>query len=112
MTVLAEEKKSCGEGTSPADTLNFLVANDAPSLALIPYYPVCSYPPGSEECLDAVDVAQDCANDPQLCTDLAIGSRNGVAKQPHAQVLDDVKTWIAAGNVVQMTIVVPIEFGK
>ncbi len=31
VTVLAEEKKSCGEGTSPADTLNFLVANDAPN---------------------------------------------------------------------------------
>ena len=112
MTVLAGEKKSCGEGTSPADTLNFLVANDAPSLASIPYYPVCSCPPDSEQCLDAVDVARDCANDPALCTDLAIGSWNGFAKQPHAQVLDDVKTWIAAGNVVQMTIVVPIEFGK
>lgn len=112
VTVLAEEKKSCGEGTSPADTLNFLVANDAPSLASIPYYPACECPQGSDQCLDAVDVAQDCANDPALCTDLAIGSWNGFAKQPHAQVLDDVKTWVATGHVVQMTIVVPIEFGK
>lgn len=111
-TVLAEEQKSCGEGTSPADTLNFLAANDAPSLAAIPYYPVCECPSGSDQCLDAVELGQSCASNPDFCTDLSIGSWNAFAKQPHAETLDLIKTWIATGHVVQMTIVVPIEFGK
>ena len=111
MTVLQEEQKSCGQGTSPADTLNYLTANSAPSLAAIPYYPVCECPSGSDQCLDTVDIGQDCANDPALCTDLSIGSWNAFAKQPHDQVLDMIRTWVATGRIVQISIVVPITFG-
>ncbi|MEW6268092.1 MAG: C1 family peptidase, partial [Thermodesulfobacteriota bacterium] len=111
MTVLAEEAKSCGEGTSPADTLNYLVAATAPSLASIPYYPVCECPPGSDECLDAVTLDQSCATNPEFCTDLQIGSWQGFAKEPIAQTLELIKSWVSQGYVTQMTIVVPYEFG-
>ena len=111
MTVLQGEQKSCGESTSPADTLNYLAENTAPSLASIPYYPVCECPSGSDQCLDAVEPSQDCASNPEFCTDLSIGSWSAFAKQPHADVLDLIKTWIATGRIVQMTIVVPITFG-
>lgn len=111
MTVLAEAQKSCGEGTSPADTLNFLTSQSAPSLAAIPYEPVCECPPGSDQCLDAIALGQDCASNPAFCTDLSIGSWSAFARQPHAQALQLIKTWIATGRVVQTSIVVPIEFG-
>ena len=111
MTVLQGEQKSCGESTSPVDTLNYLAGNTAPSLASIPYYPVCECPSGSDQCLDAVELSQDCTSNPEFCTELSIGSWSAFAKQPHAEVLDLIKTWVATGRIVQMTIVVPIEFG-
>lgn len=111
MTVLQQEQKSCGEGTSPADTLNDLTANAAPSLAAIPYYPVCACPPDSDQCLDAVQLDQSCASNPEFCTDLSIGSWSAFAKQPRAETLDLIKTWVATGRVVQTSIVVPITFG-
>lgn len=110
-TVLAGEQKSCGEGTAPADTLNLLASGNVPSLAAIPYYPVCECPPGSDQCLDAVDIDESCANDPALCTDLSIGSWNGFAKEPIEDTLGLIKTWIAERHVVQISIVVPYEFG-
>jgi len=111
MTVLAEERKSCGEGTAPADALNYLVASTAPSLASIPYYPVCECPSGSDECLEAVTLGQSCASNPEFCTDLSIGSWNGFAKEPEfSTTLDTIKTWLSVGYVVQTTIVVPYEF--
>ena len=111
VTVLAEESKSCGEGTSPAGTLNYLVDATAPSLAAIPYYPVCECPAGSEQCLDAITLDQSCPANPDFCTDLSIGSWSGFAKQPASQTLELIKTWIAQSLIVQMTIVVPLEFG-
>lgn len=112
MTVLAEDSAACGSSTSPVNTLEFLAANDAPSLAAIPYYPVCECPSGSDQCLDAVELDQDCASNPAFCTALTIGSWSAFAKESHADVLDVIKTWLAARHVVQMTIVVPIEFGQ
>jgi len=108
-TVLAEEGKSCGEGTSPADALNYLVATTAPSLAAIPYYPVCECPSGSDQCLDAVTLDQSCASNPAFCTDLSLGSWSGFAKEDFSQTLDTMKTWLSVGYLVQTTIVVPYE---
>ncbi len=110
MTVLAEEHKTCGEGTSPADTLNYLVAQTAPSLASIPYYPVCECPSGSDQCLDSITLGESCPSDPEFCTDLSIGSWSGLARQPSAETLELIKTWIAQRHVVQTTIVVPYDF--
>lgn len=111
MTVLQEAQQSCGGGTSPANTLNYLTLNTAPSLASIPYYPVCECPSGSDQCLDAVTIDQSCATNPELCTDLSIGSWNAFAKQPHTETLDMIKTWLSTGRMVQTSIVVPITFG-
>lgn len=111
VTVLAEEMKPCGEGTSPAGTLNYLVDASAPSLASIPYYPVCECPSGSDQCLDAITLDQSCPANPDFCTDLSIGSWSGFAKQPASQTLELIKTWIAQRLIVQMTIVVPLGFG-
>jgi hypothetical protein len=111
MTVLAETQQSCGHGTAAADTLNLLTEQHAPSLAAIPYEPVCACPPGSDQCLEGIELDQDCSSNPAFCTDLSIGSWNAFAKQSHAEVLDLIKTWISTGRVVQTSIVVPIEFG-
>lgn len=110
MTVLAEEQKTCGEGTAPKDTLDYLVAQTAPSLASIPYYPVCECPKGSDQCLDAIILGESCASNPFFCTDLSIGSWSSLAPDPFVETLEMIKSWIAQRHVVQTTIVVPYEF--
>jgi hypothetical protein len=109
--VLNEEKKTCGQGTSPAGTLNYLVHNTAPSLATIAYEPVCECPPGSDQCLDAIDIDESCATDPTFCTDLSIGSWAALAAAPPSDILATIKGYVAEGRIVQITIVVPYEFG-
>jgi hypothetical protein len=111
MKVLSEEQKTCGQGTSPAGTLNYLVHNTAPSLATIPYEPVCECPPGSDDCLDAIDIDESCATDPSFCTDLSIGSWAGFAAAPASDILATVKGYVSQGSIVQISIVVPYEFG-
>ena len=110
MTVLSEQSASCGSSTSPGNTLDYLVANTAPSLASIPYYPVCECPAGSDQCLDDVTLDQSCASNPEFCTDLSIGSWSGFDKQPIEHVLATIKTWVATSRIVQITIVVPYDF--
>lgn len=114
MHVLNEEGKTCGEGTSPAGTLDYLVHQTAPSLETVPYYPVCECPSGSDECLDAIDIDASCANDSAFCTALQIGSWSALpsARPPDPSLLDTVKGYLALGQVVQMTIVFPLEFGS
>jgi hypothetical protein len=114
MYVLNEEGQSCGDGTSPAGTLNYLVRESAPSLMTVPYYPVCECPSGSDECLDAIDIGLSCENDQAFCTDLRIGSWSALpsAKPPSSDLLTTVKGYLALGQVAQITIVVPLEFGS
>ena len=111
MKVLNEEQKTCGQGTSPAGTLDYLVHNTAPSLAMIAYEPVCECPPGSDDCLDAIDIDESCATDPSFCTDLSIGSWAGFAAAPPPDILATVKGYVSQGSIVQISIVVPYGFG-
>lgn len=110
VTVLAEEQKSCGEGTAAPDTLNLLVKNQAPSLAAIPYYPTCECPTGSDQCLDAIAPGQWCATNREFCSNLSIGSWSALAPLSHDEVLKLIKTWIAQRRIVQTSIIVPIDF--
>jgi len=110
MTVLAETQASCGGGTKPGDTLDYLVANTAPSLASIPYYPVCACPSGSDQCLDDVTLDQSCASNPEFCTQLSIGSWSAFEKKPIEQILAMIKTWLGTSHIVQISIVVPYDF--
>lgn len=111
MKVLNEESKTCGVGTSAAGTLNYLVHNTAPSLASIPYEPVCECPPGSDQCLDAIDIDESCATDPTFCTNLSIGSWAGLAAAPPSDILETIKGYVAQDSIVQISIVVPYDFG-
>lgn len=94
---MSQPGKTCGTGTSPSTTLDYLVANSAPSLAQIPYSPSCT-------CLDMVDIDQTFA------TDLSIGSWCYIAMADSAAVLTAIKGWIAQGHVVQTSIYVPWQF--
>jgi hypothetical protein len=96
--VVNQEGKTCGTGTSPGTTLDYLVANTAPSLLQVPYAPSCT-------CLDMVDINQT------FDTDLHIGSWCSFTPDG-ATALMAIKGWIAQGQVVQTSIYVPWEFPK
>lgn len=95
--VLNQDDKTCPSGTSPSTTLDYLVANRAPSLAQIPYSPSC-------RCLERVDINQT------FDTDLSIGSWCLIEHANSPGALTDIKGWIALGHVVQTSIYVPWEF--
>lgn len=112
MTVLANiPGSSCGGSTKASETLEYLVANTAPSLASIPYYPVCECPSGSDQCLDDVMLDQSCETNPEFCTQLSIGSWSAFEKKkPIDQILTMIQTWLSTSRIVQISIVVPYDF--
>jgi hypothetical protein len=95
--VLNLENETCGTGTAASDTLDYLVANTAPSLAAVPYAPYCS-------CLEMIDINQT------FQTDLRIGSWCYFPTDA-ATALAAMKGYVAQGRVVQASIYVPWEFG-
>ena len=103
--VLNEEGIACPSGTKPGDTLNYLVENTAPSLHSVPYQPSCSY-------LGDIDTTQTCDSDPAFCTNLSIGSWSAFSTPIPADALADIQGLVAQSRIVQITIVVPWEFGE
>jgi len=103
--VLKQEVETCGGSTKAPDTLNYLVKNTAPSLRTVPYHPSCTY-------LDSVDTSQTCETNPVFCTDLHIGSWTSLDTLVGSEALVLAKGHIAQSRLVQITIVVPWEFGS
>jgi len=89
--------KVCPDGTAAPTTLNYLVMNSAPSLALIQYEASCMY-------LNSVNINQT------FSTDLSIGHWCTFAEADSTAALTALKGWIAQGYVVQTSIMVPWEF--
>src|SRR5262245_48787432 len=103
--VLEQAGETCGGSTKAPDTLNYLVKSKAPSLRTVRYHPSCTY-------LDSVDTSQSCETDPAFCTDLHIGSWTSLNTLLGSEALDLAKGHNAQSQLVQITIVVPWEFGS